>query len=709
MARPLITTQTSTARPLLGETPKPTVSDTIWSQIGQGIRNIADIPKNVGLSIGNEMAGTVQRNVQEAGTTLTNQQQGVGNILSGSAGIFKNLTGALSAPVSSTWNQTIGKVANPVIESTLGAGADVIKGAFPEIAQSWDTVSKEHPQLAKTITDLLQSAGNVAMVAGAGNKIPTPTNVVEGGINIAKKVPSAVSKITPSILKKSETSLQKDTEAFDNLANTIVQGKKEDIATAQKALAQVDTSGVKTYDDLSHVFSSKIKNISQELDKRLENVPVYNKPLKISDLETRIKIGDETVLHNYVTDAIHQLKDLYIKTNNIEKLTKIKQLEQKGNADGLSVKELNDLARLHGQDLKAFNANGEAATGLSKQAAENTRVGLKTTARDISGDPLYKATDEELSNLIKTRDMVDNVSEKVNTLKQKVKERGLGEKIGRMVFKGIDIVSGGALKGFIQSFIPRSAGLKIMNALDLEKDLSKNLQKFDELLNKKNLTESQIKAEVDNIVQSSNAFLTNQPTNINPNITDSIEKSIPQNDIISKVAQSTIKGVKDFSKNPKGGLSLQDVTKDLTEQAKKYKSAEEFYKAQTDPLKEFKAGVGIKDPDIARGTVKEAINDIGGIDNVKRGNVDINKLETTEKINTSSERYKAIEAEVKSGKITPIIADENLSVMDGHHRLEVYRAMGMKDIPVIIPKETAGVKFQTKSQLTEIWNKAHGK
>ena len=135
----------------------------------------------------------------------------------------------------------------------------------------------------------------------------------------------------------------------------------------------------------------------------------------------------------------------------------------------------------------------------------------------------------------------------------------------------------------------------------------------------------------------------------------------------------------------------QAIAKGLTE--------EQYIKGQLDPLREFKTGVGIEDPDTARGAVKEAIDDIGGIDNVRRGEVSINKLEKTENINTRSQRYKDIEKDVKSGNITPIITDEYLRVADGHHRLEVYRSLNMDNIPVIVPKMTSGVKFKTTSQL----------
>jgi hypothetical protein len=152
--------------------------------------------------------------------------------------------------------------------------------------------------------------------------------------------------------------------------------------------------------------------------------------------------------------------------------------------------------------------------------------------------------------------------------------------------------------------------------------------------------------------------------------------------------------------------SIGEKADPLISEARKYKSAEEFYKAQTNPLLEFNKLNKVSD-DIGSGTVKEAIDDIGGIDNVRRGTTNINNLEITEKINTYSERYKAIENEVKNGNITPIIVDKYLRVLDGHHRLEVYKSMGMKDIPVIAPKMTSNVKLQTKSQLTDIWNKAN--
>jgi hypothetical protein len=150
------------------------------------------------------------------------------------------------------------------------------------------------------------------------------------------------------------------------------------------------------------------------------------------------------------------------------------------------------------------------------------------------------------------------------------------------------------------------------------------------------------------------------------------------------------------------------VTKSIKSETKNYKTFDEFVRAKTDPTYEFKSGLGIKDSDIARGTFKEAISDIGGLKNVQKGTTNILNLKKTENINTNSQRYKKVLEEVKKGERTPLIIDENMEIMDGHHRLEAYRELGLKQIPVIAPKGTS-ITTYTKSQLTDIWNKANKK
>lgn len=192
-----------------------------------------------------------------------------------------------------------------------------------------------------------------------------------------------------------------------------------------------------------------------------------------------------------------------------------------------------------------------------------------------------------------------------------------------------------------------------------------------------------------------------------PTLKSLLEHRVDPDIITTKVSTTEfvdkmIKEVK--AKVPKVGKT--ELDSPLHQEARKYKSAEEFVKRQTDPLFEFKTGVGIKDPDIARGTVKEAISDIGGLRNVRRGLIDPKKLEVSENININSTRYKKVLDEVKKGERTPIIVNQYGEIMDGHHRLKAYEEIGLKEIPVVAPKEFS-IITQTKSQLTDIWNKAN--
>lgn len=336
----------------------------------------------------------------------------------------------------------------------------------------------------ETASDVIE--GKTPLISSLTPFLTVPLDVIGTtgiGAGVKSTAKTAVSKVKPIIAQRQASKLASETTNAEKIIGQIIQGTPEDVATAKNALSKIDTKGIKTYEDLASTLDTRIKTVSNKLDETLEQTPVRNELLRLGDLEKSIKVGDETVRQNYVEDALNQLKDFYTKTNNIEKKTAIEQLIKKGDIDGLSVKELNDISRLHGQDLSGFNASGELASGLSKQAAENTRAGVKSTAREIYGGDAYAQADAELSNLIRTRDLIQSVDKKVNQLKQRVTERGFGEEAGRLIFQIADKFTGGGLKGFVQSFIPRGQGLKVMNALDLEKALEKNLKAIDSALN----------------------------------------------------------------------------------------------------------------------------------------------------------------------------------------------------------------------------------
>lgn len=444
-----------------------------------------------------------------------------------------------------------------VVKSVATAPATIATGGAYTAEGTYQSEAKQ------TASDIIE--GKKPLYSALTPFLTVPLDVT-GTVGLGMGAKNAIKGATPivseQLAKRQAAKLATETSNAEKIVGQIIQGTPEDIAGAKKALTSIDVKDIKTYEDLTSTLDDRIKAVSTKLDDTLEQTPTYNNLLKIGDMDKAIKVGDQTVRNNYVDEALNQLKDFYTKTNNIERKTAIEQLIQKGNTEGLSVKELNDIAKLHGQDLNGFNASGELASGLSKQAAENTRKGLKSTAREIYGGDAYAQADGELTNLIRTRDLVDDVATKVNTLKQRVTERGLGEKVGRLVFQVADKFTGGGLKGFVQSFIPRGQGLKVMNALDLESALQKNLKAIDKALNQK--TEkgmidalNSILSEVKNtpnkqggfvrIGQDSEAFLKSQPTN-----------NIASNTSISKTVAKTkakVNAVKEIDKVDKLGLT----------------------------------------------------------------------------------------------------------------------------------------------------------
>ncbi len=279
----------------------------------------------------------------------------------------------------------------------------------------------------------------------------------------------------------------KAAKEFDSLTGMITQGKTKDIPVAQKALSNIDISGIKTYKDAVSTVDGKIETIATKLDDALKTDKT------VHPFETLV-----SKKHNFVDDALKQLDDFYTKTNDIAKKEAVQSMILKAKNEGLTVKEINDIAKLHGQDLNAYNASGELASGLTKQAAENTRVGVKDTARTLFNNPAFKAADEEMSNLIRVKDLFKKQTEEVNKLQQKILPRTLGEKAGRLISQIVNTLGGNAPKGAVEYFLGRGTGLKTLNALDLEKNLQKNLKNLQKLSDP-NLSDEQLIKELERI------------------------------------------------------------------------------------------------------------------------------------------------------------------------------------------------------------------
>lgn len=294
----------------------------------------------------------------------------------------------------------------------------------------------EHPvQTALAVDSLPEGTQNAV-----SDTLKPITSPIESEINTAKTAVSGAIDATTGKIGDMGTATKnaiKPPLTPEEATGQIIQGKTEDIPSAKKTFENLtDTSSIKTQKDLSNAIDQQIikpglKQVDAEFAKDTSGGH------SIKSFEQTVGTGKASVKVNYVQDAINQLKDFYNKTGDAQGLSDMKALENKARINGLTYKDVNDLARIHGADLNGFNANGELSSGLSKQAAENTRMGLKTTARNGLGSPEAKALDKKVSDAIQTKDMVDSQVEKVNTQTQKNPKVGAIPKVLGPVVKAV--------------------------------------------------------------------------------------------------------------------------------------------------------------------------------------------------------------------------------------------------------------------------------
>lgn len=464
-------------------------------------------------------------------------------------------------------------------------------------------------------------------------------------------------------------------KTVEKAVGEILQGKPEDVSRGIKALKEIDLKNINTFSELSTKFDEKIKELSSVVDNELaKDTTRYG----FDDfLVTQSTKGGQEVNTNFVVRALQDLQELYTSIGDDVSRAEIDEFVERVSKDGVTKKEINDLARLYGEEFssKAFSKTGDPLTSVNAQRFENTRSGLKTTARLSIGGKEAKLADEKMSAIFRAKELSDKMVNKVNELKQKVNERGLLEQIGRGAVKFIDTITGGTVRGAVGGLLPRGVGNKVMNALDIEEALRKNLDVIDNALNATD--DSGIIKALKNLKFPG----------------DIIDE---QTNIINKT--------KEFIDNPKLGLSIEDVSKkagsvsdDLMKEARKYNTLEEFVKAtQVKDSQYYTEQINrIKSQPKTFGIDNKPVIDVlkKSLENVKQSELQKIK-EITQSPVLSETQIKAIKEATTFDELWNVIKNEKQDFM----------GMWTTRLQNVFPKN---VNRMTKSQLTEIWKKAN--
>lgn len=433
------------------------------------------------------VASNLKDNFQQGGQNVTNDISNTDNLAeqAGNSPLARGAAvgataGHVAGDVAGTAGGIIGSAISPLLSDNIKNNiGDVTK----HISDKVNAIPGMNPEIARSLGDVFNvlTLGGTGVIGGAlkeivgtGAKALEPALTKGAGI-AGKAIDNAASKVSDAgaMVKEGFSPTATPEEA----TGQIIQGTPEDIAASKRALSNLDTRGVKSYSDLLTRINSEIKPLSEQVDKNLSRDPSAGKSIK--GFDQSIGNGANAVNVNYVKQAITDLKNFYTKTNDAQGLSKVKSIENNAKIKGMALKDVNDLARLHGKDINAFNANGEAASGLTKQAAENTRMGLKDIARQGLGGTEAKAADAKLTDLFHTRDLIEKMATKVNSMVQKTPKQGVIPKtIGKVVsagIKGADMISGNPLKA-IGKEIGLGNSQSTMSVIDLEKNLPKNLR-----------------------------------------------------------------------------------------------------------------------------------------------------------------------------------------------------------------------------------------
>jgi len=345
---------------------------------------------------------------------------------------------------------------------TLGAaGASLRTGGRKAVTKTVEAISKKADELAPTFRAGMEAGEEIIDKAGDAAK---------------------------------QKKLAETTTKLEKTAGEIVGGKglERETQVAVRALADVDYSKAKNFKQLETNIDDTVKQFTKKVDDALDLDTNLYKETQLGVVET---VGEGTgaasVKTNYVTKALDELEDLYKKTSAPADELKITQLKTKLKTEGLTNKEINNLAREYARNKNAFNpSTGAPPTSVTKKGYENVRKGIKETSRDLLPDDATRILDGKISDLITTREMVKKMKQQAARLARKFKERGIVEKLSGAAANTIDALLLRGPSGFVSKFFPRGQGIKILNAVELNNRVGSMLKKFDKILKSKSVDES---------------------------------------------------------------------------------------------------------------------------------------------------------------------------------------------------------------------------
>lgn len=240
---------------------------------------------------------------------------------------------------------------------------------------------------------------------------------------------------------------------------------------------------IKTYSQLEDAIKNTEKKIIQEEDDLLKQFPEKIKNWSTTETVEWLWNQTDDVTRDFLDEWIELLKK-YNK-NDPAALKELDMMQSVKNTEWLTRLEAKNLARKLTTKLskKFYNSNDELRNSMSAESYEKIRKWIQDAVRDRLPDDMLKNLDLEYSNLKTFEWLADDMTEKVNTLTQKLKEVWPIEQLGRKIWDAINFITGKGIKWLVEKFLPSNMWNKINNSIDMETELAKNLGKLVDINN----------------------------------------------------------------------------------------------------------------------------------------------------------------------------------------------------------------------------------
>lgn len=684
-------------------TQEPSFSENIASDISQRGQNIADIQqaREQGKSatmealkiVSPELAAKVEPalsvaqkiksklgvglDVAKAGQVAGAVDDTLGNILMSIPGVEK---------VTSLIGKEIGKVVPDVLAK---AGVNTI--------EEYNAFAEQNPMIAKN----LEGAVNIASLLPVGGAAKVGVETVEQGTKAAGKQAAKVAGEVATQAGKAGAKVGEMTGGAGNIVRDIVPTSREFMSgQISKALDLTagDLSNIKlaTGNDVGD-FIARNNLIGASKDDTIKAVK------SLTDSQYKL-VRDEIakVKNSYSINEIPKVKQsLSLLEEQVKDVPGLedtyKQVKELSKKTNVELKDVQKVKELLDDQFSLFKATGDVKEGTIKKGLANVRKNIKefieNEVKDTTGADIAQLNNDvstgksimQLANKRSTRDFT-----RANVSLSDLGAFGTGSMVGTPLVGAAAI----AVKRIVETPTVRLQLAKILNSLP--KTTQKAVQK--ELLNGK------VPKVIDDVVKDYRLA-----TNIKNSSTASAKNaSIPK-------------------ASTKSATKSKDLSTDLVSEAKKYKSAEEFVKAQGTPVYHgTKGSVDIKNisaqPE-SRGQYlgngiyftkyKEGAELYGGkiLDAVvnEKDFLDISKLQG---VNRTKEigSFGTYKQYLKNNSLEDTTTNFKKWQKNQQEVADKILEMGYKGVTdgqqhVIFDKST----LKTKSQLTDIYNKANKK